>query len=95
MHVRYYRDPSSGQPHIYEHGVNEEEVEYILRHPGEDLPAREGARQALGKTAGGRFLRVIYVAELDTGSVFVITAFELVGKPLQAFRRRRRRRRGR
>ncbi len=95
MDVRYYLDPETGQPHIYSHGVAEEEVEYVLRHPGEDLPGREGSRQALGQTAAGRYLRVIYVPDPEPDNVFVITAFELRGKPLQAYRRRRRRRRGR
>jgi hypothetical protein len=92
MEVRYYLDPESGEPHIHEHGVTEEEVEAVLLRPGEDLPAKDGARQALGQTAAGRFLRVIYVPDPDPNSVFVLTAFELRGKPLQAFRRRRRRR---
>jgi hypothetical protein len=92
MEVRYYLDPESGEPHFHEHGVTEEEVEVVLLRPGEDLPAKDGARQALGQTAAGRFLRVIYVPDPDPNSVFVITAFELRGKPLQAFRRRRRRR---
>ncbi len=94
MEVRYYLDPETGQPHIYDHGITEAEVEYVLRRPGEDLPAREGSRQALGQTAAGRYIRVIYVPDPEPGSVFVITAFELRGKPLQAYRRRRRRRRG-
>ncbi len=93
MDVRYFLDPDTGLPHIYGHGVNEEEVEYVLRHPGEDLPARDNSRQALGQTAAGRFLRVIYVPDPQPESVFVVTAFELRGKPLQAYRRRRRRRR--
>jgi hypothetical protein len=53
MEVRYYLNPDSGEPHIYEHGVTEEEVEAVLRRPGEDLPAKDGARQALGQTAAG------------------------------------------
>jgi hypothetical protein len=93
MDVRYYLDPDTNQPHIYGHGVTEEEAEHVLRHPGEDLPAREGSRQALGQTAAGRYLRVIYVPDPELESVFVITAYELRGKPLQAYRRRRRRRR--
>ena len=58
--------------------------------PGEDRPGREGARIALGRTASGRYLRVIYVPDLEQDSVFVITAYDLTGKPLAAFRRRRR-----
>ena len=51
MEVRYYLDPESGEPHIYEHGVSEDEVEQVLRGPGEDLPARQGSRMKLGQTA--------------------------------------------
>lgn len=45
----------------------------------------------IGRTAGGRYLRVIYVPDPEPNSVFVITAYELRGKPLIAYRRRRRR----
>jgi hypothetical protein len=37
-------------------------------------------------------LRVIYVPDPEPQSVFVITAYELSGRPLAAYRRRRRRR---
>ncbi len=93
MEVRYYIDPDTGEPHIYEHDVSEAEVEYVLRHSGEDIPGRDGSRQALGQTASGRYLRVIYVPDPEPDSVFVVTAFDLRGKPLQAHRRRGRRRR--
>ncbi len=93
MDVRYYHDPGTDEPHIYEHGVTEEEVEYVLRHAGEDFAARDGARQALGQTATGRYLRVIYVPDVDRQSAFVITAFNLHGNPLAAYKRRQRRRR--
>jgi hypothetical protein len=92
MEVRYYADPHTRDPHIYDHGIDEEEVEHVLRHSGEDLPARNGARQAVGQTSAGRYLRVIYVPDPEPKSVFVITAYELQGKPLLAYRRRRRRR---
>ena len=91
MDIRYYYDPDTGEPHIYEHGVFEHEVEYVLRHAGEDRPGSDGSRHALGQTASGRYLRVIYVRDSEADSVFVITAYELVGKPLQAYRRRRKR----
>lgn len=92
MNVRYYIDPIAGLPHIYNHGVDEDEVEDVLRRPGEDRPGREGSRVALGQTAAGRFLRVVYVPDPEPDSVFVITAYELKGKSLLAYRRRRRRR---
>ena len=92
MHIRFYLDPETGGPHIYSHGVSEEEVEDVLRHPAEDRSGREGARVALGRTRAGRYLRVIYAPDPEPESVFVITAYELRGKPLAAYRRRRRRR---
>lgn len=67
-----------------------DEVIEVLEHPGEDRNGREGCRVALGQTVSGRFLRVIYVPDPEPESVFVITAYELGGKPLAAFRRRRR-----
>jgi hypothetical protein len=92
MNVRFYLDPETGEPHIYNHGVSEDEVDDVLRAPGEDRPGREGSRVALGQTRSGRYVRVIYVPEPEPQSVFVITAYELSGRPLAAYRRRRRRR---
>ena len=91
MKIRFYRDPETGEPHIHGHNVDEDEVEDVLESPGEDRPGREGSRVAMGKTAAGRYLRVIYVPDPEPDSVFVITAYELRGKPLIAYRRRRRR----
>ena len=90
--VRYYIDPEMDLPHIYNHNVNENEVEEVFIRPGEDRQGYEGARIAIGQTETGRYLRVIYVPDPEPGSVFVITAFELRGKALAAYRRRRRRR---
>src|SRR5437879_1507386 len=45
MEIRYYRDPETGLPHIYEHGVTEAEVERVLAHPGEDNVCSGGSRQ--------------------------------------------------
>ena len=94
MKVRFYIDPETDVPHIYNHGVNEDEVEEVLSNAGEDRPGREGARVAMGQTKSGRYLRVIYVPEAEPNSVFVITAYELKGKPLKAYRRRHKGKRG-
>jgi hypothetical protein len=91
MHVRFYHDPETRAPHIYNHGVDEDEVIDVLRRPGEDRLGRDGSRVATGQTRAGRYLRVIYVPDPEPNSVFVITASELRGKPLIAYRRRRRR----
>jgi hypothetical protein len=90
MNLRFYMDPLTGDPHIYDHDVDEEEVRQVLLNPGEDRPGREGSRIAVGQTRSGRYLRVIYVPDHEPYSLFVITAYELRGKPLLAYRRRRR-----
>ena len=92
MNIRYYLDPTTGQPHILENDVDEREVQDVLETPGEDRPGRDGSRIAVGQTRAGRYLRVIYVPDPEPESVFVVTAYELKGKPLLAYRRRRRRR---
>jgi hypothetical protein len=93
LNVRYYIDPTTEAPHIHNHNVSEAEVEEVLVRPGEDRQAREGARIAMGQTSSGRFPRVIYVPDPAPESVFVITAYDLTGKALLAYRRRRRRKR--
>ena len=72
--------------------MQEHEVEDVLRKPGEDRPGKENSRIAVGQTKGGRYLRVIYVPDPEPDSVFVITAYDLMGKPFKAYRRRSRRR---
>jgi hypothetical protein len=93
MRIRYYVDKETGLPHIHGHGVREQEVADVVASPSEDRPGRGGSRVALGRTRSGRLLRVIYVPDPEPDSVFVVTAYDLKGKPLAAFRRRQRRRR--
>jgi len=91
VEIRYYVDPETGLPHIYRHGVEERDVEDVLRRPLEDRPGREGSRVALGRSQAGRYLRVIYVPDTVPDSVFVITAYPLGAKAMRALRRRHRR----
>ena len=91
MKTRFFIDPETGLPHIYKHDVDKEEGEEMLNRSGEDRPGRERSRVAIGETRTGRCLRVIYVPDPEPDSVFVITAYDLTGKPLKAYRRRRRR----
>ena len=93
MRIRFYIDRESGDPHMYRHGVDEQEVRDVLARPLEDRPGREGSRVALGQTRAGRYLRVIYVPDPEPASVFVVTAYELGPKAKRALRRRRRRKR--
>ena len=93
--LQFFLDPATGEPHIYQHGVTEDEVEEVLRSPGEDRPGRGSSWVAIGATEAGRILRVIYAPDTDPRSVFVITAYDLRGNPLAAYRRRQRRKRRR
>lgn len=93
MDIRFYLDPVTGEPHIYEHNVSEEEVEEVLRYPGDDFPGRNNSRIALGQTEAGRYLQVVYVPDSDRLGVFVVTAYDLRGKTLAAYRRRKGRKR--
>jgi hypothetical protein len=83
MDIRFYIDPETNQPHIEEHGVTE------------DRAGSEESRVSIGQTSAGRYLKVIYARDPVGDSVFVITAYDLTGKALQAYRRRQRRRKGR
>ena len=92
MNIRFNTDRETDLPHIYKHGVNEDEVEDVLLNPSEDWAGRDNSRIAIGQTQSGRYLQVIYVRDPQPNSVFVITAYDLKGKPLAAYRRRQRRR---
>ena len=93
MRIRYYIDPATRLPHIYEHNIDEPEIEAILERPLQDIRGREDSRIAIGQTEEGRYLKVIYVPDPLPNSVFVITAYELGPKAKQAARRKKRRKR--
>jgi len=90
MRIRYYTDPETSEPHLYRHRVSEAEVEAVLARPMEDRVGADGSRVALGRTRGGRYLRVVYVPDPVPDSVFVVTAYELGPKAKRALQRRRR-----
>jgi hypothetical protein len=93
MELRFWADPETGVPHIYEHDVTEDEVRQVLSRPGYELPGRDESRLRLGQTTAGRYLQVVYVPDADRKGAFVVTAFELSNKAKRAFRRRQRRKR--
>jgi hypothetical protein len=92
VQIRYHVDDDTGRPHIHGHGVSESEAEDVLGRPLENLPGRDDSRVVIGRTRGGRVLKVICVVDDDGNGVFVVTAFDLRGKPLAAFKRRLRKR---
>jgi uncharacterized DUF497 family protein len=91
VRIRFYIDPETGEPHIYNHGVDEDEVQDILEKPVYDSAARNDARAARGQTQARRYVEVIYTRDPQPDSVFVITAREMRGKELKTFKRLRRR----
>ena len=93
MKIRYYVDPVTRLPHVYEHQVSEQEVDSILRRPLQDIRGRDDSRIAIGQTDEGRYLKVIYIPDPIPDSVFVITAYELGPKAKRAIRRRRKKKR--
>jgi hypothetical protein len=93
MELRFWRDPETGLPHIYNRGVREEEVRQVLTRPVVNLPAERNARTILGQTPTGRCLKVVLVPDEGAASGFVVAAYELRGRGLKAFRRLRKRKR--
>ena len=57
MTLRFYHDVDTNLPHIYNHGVTEEEVEDVLRRPMEEAKTGGGSRIAIGQTRTGRYSR--------------------------------------
>ncbi len=97
MNVRFYcsrwdnLEPPRYLPQIWVRDVVADEVRVVLAHSSEDLPAIDGARMALGQIKPGEcYLRVVYVPDSETNSVFVISALRLRGKVLKACRTRQR-----
>ena len=93
MDMRFCIDPETSQPHIFEHGVTAAEVREVLVRGGDDFRGRRDSRIRFGQTLAGRYLKVVYVPDEEGDGVFVITAYDLKGKALKAFRRRQRRKR--
>lgn len=93
MELRFWNDPETGLPHIYAHGVSEDEVQEVLNRPGLNLRGKGNSRSIMGQTAVGRYLKIVFVPDAGGSSGFVVTAYELRGKALRAYRRARKRKR--
>jgi hypothetical protein len=72
--------------------LSEWEVEDVLRHPQKSWRSGRNSRIVVGQTREGRYLQVVIVPDTDGPGVFVVTAYDLKGKPLAALRRHKRRR---
>ena len=54
MDLRFWVDPETRLPHIFDHGVTEEEVRQVLIRTAEDFPGTDGSRIRLGQTRAGK-----------------------------------------
>jgi hypothetical protein len=63
MELRFWTDAETGLPHIYDHGVTEEEVHQVLNRPGEEHAGTDRSRIRLGQTEARRYLQVVYVPD--------------------------------
>jgi hypothetical protein len=90
MELRFYTDPETGLPHICNHGITEAEVVQVLRRPGPVYRGDRDSRLKSGQTEAGRYIQVVYNPDPGGDSIFVITAYALTEKALQAYRRRQR-----
>ena len=92
MKARFNIDADTGLPHIYNHGVTEQEVYDILhKKRAEDSQGSGDSRLRVGQTKSGRYLQVIYVPDPEGDGVFVITDYDLKGQAMKAYRLRQRR----
>ena len=90
MELRFWTDPETGLPHIFDHGVTEEEVREVLARPGLNRRSGGNSRSIMGQTSAGRYLKVVFVPDTEGGG-FIVTAYELRGNGLKAYRRDKRR----
>jgi hypothetical protein len=91
MELRFWTDPETGLPHIFDHGVSEDEVQQVLSRPGEEHAGTDHSRIRLGQTEAGRYLQVVYVPDPGGETAFVVTAYDITPKAKRAYRRRQRR----
>ena len=63
MELRFYIDPDTDLPHIYGHGVTEEEVRQVVERPGLNIAEDRNSRALMGQTAAGRHLKVVFVPD--------------------------------
>jgi hypothetical protein len=81
-------EPERRVPPTSRPGVQEQEACSMLSSAMEDRPANAGARWAVGRPWGGRYIRVIHLTDPVPDSEFVLRAYELGPRAQHALRRR-------
>ena len=91
MNVRFYLDPETEEPHIYNHGVSADELKTSSALRVKTVQVGR-VPELLTVKPGPVILAGDRCSDSEPQSVFVITAYELSGRPLVVYRRCRRRR---
>jgi hypothetical protein len=91
MRVRFNRN-ADGEPHIHDHDVEVSEVLEALDDTLECIAGTADSTIVIGRTRGGRVLKVIHAPSRDGDGIFVVTAYDLPPKQVRALKRRLRRR---
>jgi hypothetical protein len=91
VRLRFHRN-DGGEPHIHDHGVEEWEVREALQRRLEQVAGRENSTVFIGRTVGGRVLRIVFTEARDGDGIFVVTAYDLPAKQLRTLRKRLKRR---
>jgi hypothetical protein len=87
MRVRFNRN-ADGEPHIHDHHVEVSEVLEALDDTLECIAGTADSTIVIGRTRGGRVLKVIHAPSRDGDGIFVVTAYDLPPKQVRALKRR-------
>ena len=80
MKIRFYIDPDTNEPHIYNHDVTEQEVvDFFTERQYLEAMRSDGSHEAIGRLSSGRCLRVAYRLQSDQ-TPFVITAYDITDR---------------
>jgi hypothetical protein len=92
VNVRFNRN-ADGEPHVHDHHVEVFEVLEALDNTLECASGSADTTIVIGRTRGGRVLKVIHAPSRDGDGIFVVTAYDLPAKQARALKRRLRRNR--
>lgn len=75
LRVFWDEEPGGNAEHVADHGLETDEVEYVLQNPTKHGVSRSSGRpMVFGFTPSGEYIAVVY-EELDDDTVYPVTAF--------------------
>jgi uncharacterized DUF497 family protein len=77
LHIFWDLEPGGNAEHVAEHGLDMDDVEYVLRNPEKFSASRSSGRPLVfGYTPSGEYIAVVY-EELNEDTVYPLTAFPI------------------